>query len=497
MQVLRNIWLEGSIARAILIAMLVVSIVPIVLISVLFVNQSSESLTKQMETNVELLATTRAGEMNLALTDVENTTRIAAQQAAMVLTRAENTTLSDFTTEQVARYQTDSRNILGLDEWYNTNNRQDRIGSALSNVYWNNANPVGPHVMREILLSEELDTTFGSIKDVSPNTQWVYMTTTDGLMRLYPWASNNHYPDNWDPREIVFYTVAEPGVNPELEPRWTAPYVDFAGAGWMVTLSVPIVDKTNTFQGVMSQDITINQIQAAALGTNVLGGAGYGFLVDDQGNVVAHPDFQDDDAHKGSQEVPNLLDTGPVELRPFVRQMIQGESGLGYFNDGERGEQLLVYAPISSIGWSLGIVVPRTEVIAPAQTMQNRALAATAALMVLATIFAIFLTRFIHKPLLQLLQGVLQVAEDKEADTLSLNSFTELNRLADAFNEMTAKVWERQTKLKREVADLRIEVDSVRQKAQIDSIVDSDYFKHLEMNAERMRSKLRGVDSSV
>lgn len=37
------------------------------------------------------------------------------------------------------------------------------------------------------------------------------------MMRLYPWASNDHYPDSWDPREIIFYSVAAPENNPTFQ----------------------------------------------------------------------------------------------------------------------------------------------------------------------------------------------------------------------------------------------------------------------------------------
>lgn len=493
MRVLPKTWVEKSIARAILLAMLVVSIVPIVLISSLFITQSSDALTAQMEDNLQLLAQSRAAEMNLLLTNVEHKTMIAAQQATLVLGQVDSATREP-DTEALARYQPDNRNILGLDAWYNAQGGAQGADQRLSNVYWDNRTPTNDKVERQILLSEELDDTFGVIKDVSPNTQWIYMTTTDGLMRLYPWASNDHYPDNWDPREVIFYTVAEPKANPELKPRWTPPYVDFAGAGWMVTSSVPIVDANGAFLGVMSQDITINQLQELALSTKVLGGGGYGFLVDNAGNVVAHPKYQDSRAAEGSQQTVNLLETGSNEFRQFVRQMVNGETGLGYFEDEDQSGQLLVYAPIPAIGWSLGVVVPRTEVVAPAQAMQTRALLVAVCFILVAATLAVFLTRLIHRPLLQLLQSVLQVAEDKQADSVAVNSFSELNRLAHAFNEMASKVWERQTRLKREVAELRIEVDAKKQKMQLDTIFDSDYFKYLEENADRMRSKLRNVD---
>ena len=394
------------------------------------------------------------------------------------------------------RYQPDQRGILGLDVYYQTAGGADVVGESLSNVYWTEQNTpetVGKH----IVLTEQLDTVFSSIKSISPDTQWIYMTTTDGMMRLYPWASNDHYPDNWDPREIVFYTVAEPSNNPQLQPQWTAPYVDFAGAGWMVTASMPMVAEDGEFLGIMSHDVTINSLKEIALSINVLDGAGYGFLIDPEAKVIAHPDFLDEDASKGTQEETSLLSLGSAEYRNLIGQMVAGMSGLGYYGN-DNGDSLLVYAPIPETGWSLGISVPREEVIAPAIDMRNRAVAVTVVLVVIAVALAVLLSHFIHRPVVQLLQGVQQVAEDnQQADEISVNSFDEFEHLAIAFNKMASKVWERERNLKQKVADLRIEIDQNKKKKRLDSIVETDFFKRLELNVNQLRADVRTVPSSA
>jgi len=484
-------WLQGSIYRAILLAFILVSVVPIIIISVLFTRHSMDALTRQMEENLQLLAQAKAEEINLKLDEVMHSTLIASHMAAEALQEPMDTAVAR---QRVARYLPDQRQIVGLDVYYNEQGGAEALGENLSNVYW--ANPLNPEdaVAAKIVQTERLDSTFAAIKSISPDTQWIYMTTPEGMMRLYPWASNDHYPDNWDPREIVFYTVAAPENNPELEPAWTAPYVDYAGAGWMVTASVPILQDDGRFLGVMSHDVTIESLKQIALQISVLDGVGTGFLIEDTGKVIAHPAYQDADASKGTQEEVSLLTTGPADYRALIQEMVNGREGLGYYSD-DTGESLLVYAPIPTTGWSLGISIPRENVIAPAMAMRNRAVAVTAVMVVTAVILAVILSRLIHKPVLQLLHGVEQVAEEQKADVIQVNSFAEFSHLAQAFNDMAAHVWERETKLKAKVAKMRIEIDTQNKQQKVDSIVETDFFKRLEANVSKLRADLRNAPS--
>ncbi len=485
----KQIWLQDSIARAIVLISLLVSVVPIAVFAVLSIQQNMSDLTEQSQTNLHMLAEARAADINSRLREVLHTTVIAARHSSYVL---QQDISAEELQERIERYQPDQRNILGLDVYYNANGGNTALGTNLSNVYWDNTRPLSDAVARQIVLTEEMDQIFESVKLLSPDTQWIYFTSTDGMMRLFPWASNDLYPKGWDPREIIFYTVAEPSVNPNLEPRWTTPYVDFAGAGWMVTLSVPVVDSRSQMLGIMSHDITTESLTNIAFNANGIDGGGYGFLIDQYGRVIAHPDYQPHDAKKGAQEEFNLLNVGTPSFRALIQRMVNRESGFGYFADTNRNEALLAFAPIAETGWSLGLVLPRSKVIAPAIEMRNRALIITGLMMVVAGIVAIVLTRQIHQPLLRLLQGVQYLSEEREnkAEKIEESSFLELRQLARAFNDMAEKVWLRETRLKAKVALFSIEVDTQRQQEQLEAIVHTDYFKQLELNAERLRNKL-------
>ncbi len=484
-----RVFFEGSISRALLLAFLIVSIVPIFITAALFIDQSSKALTERMEDNMQTLVNSKAQEINQHLNEVLHSTMVAAQHSR----RALQTPISDAeVAARIGRYQADARNIVGLDAYYNSQGGSDKIGVDLSNVYWNNDVPLTPVAARQIVQTETLDNIYDSIKRVSPDTQWIYVTTPEGMMRLFPWAANDQYPDGWDPRQIVFYTVADRPNNPGLEPRWTAPYVDFAGAGWMVTLSIPMTADNGDLLGIMSHDVTIRELQRLVQDISVLNGVGYGFLIDNNGGVISHPDHLDAEADKGSQESSNLLETGSAEFRAIVRKMIGGQSGISRIQD-DGADEFVIYAPVPTIGWSLGIVVPYSAVVAPAVAMRARALTISLILGAWAVGLSLVMRRALHRPLMQLLNGVNQISGDSKADKIKVRSFREFRTLAKAFNEMADRVWERERQLRAKVKELTIEIDAQKRESQLKSVVESDYYQHLEVNAQRLRNQLKGA----
>jgi len=61
--------------------------------------------------------------------------------------------------------------------------------------------------------------------------------------------------------------------------------------------------------------------------------------------------------------------------------------------------------------------------------------------------------------------------------------------LAAEFAQMAARVQEREETLRKEVAQLRIQIDESKRKQEAQSIMDSDYYKSLKEKAKKLRQK--------
>jgi len=97
------------------------------------------------------------------------------------------------------------------------------------------------------------------------------------------------------------------------------------------------------------------------------------------------------------------------------------------------------------------------------------------------------------RPLITLTAAAERVGEgdyDVEFENLiAARNRDEIDVLASVFGIMVQKVYQREQKLRQQVARLRIEIDETKQRAEVSEIVDTDFFQQLQSRASRLRSK--------
>ncbi len=91
---------------------------------------------------------------------------------------------------------------------------------------------------------------------------------------------------------------------------------------------------------------------------------------------------------------------------------------------------------------------------------------------------------------------VMRAAAAVEAGTFAIGSLDgvakredSLGHLARVFQTMARQVYEREARLKRQVQELRIEIDEVRKAHQVAEITETDYFRALTEKAGRLRER--------
>jgi DNA repair ATPase RecN len=96
---------------------------------------------------------------------------------------------------------------------------------------------------------------------------------------------------------------------------------------------------------------------------------------------------------------------------------------------------------------------------------------------------------------LQQVEKITAAAAAVEQGTFEINSLDEvsqrtdeLGQLARVFQNMVTQVKVREEKLKKQVEDLRIEIDQGKQARQVAEIVETDSFKTLKQKLKRMKN---------
>src|SRR5438067_1588289 len=99
---------------------------------------------------------------------------------------------------------------------------------------------------------------------------------------------------------------------------------------------------------------------------------------------------------------------------------------------------------------------------------------------------------------LQQVGRVTAAAAAIKANTFELESLDEVTRrsdelgkLAQVFQEMARQVYAREQQLKRQVQQLRIEIDQARKASEVAEITESDYFQQLLGKADELRNRAR------
>ncbi|HBL84906.1 MAG: hypothetical protein A2Y17_06710 [Clostridiales bacterium GWF2_38_85] len=133
----------------------------------------------------------------------------------------------------------------------------------------------------EINLALNISEQFSSIYKKLPDVAWIYYTSSNNFILLYPWVSSSDFAFDESLLKEVFYTIATPENNQLREALWTPVYMDHAGKGLMVTLSKPIYNN-DVFVGVISIDLTNDKLSEMIKSEYEI------YIIDDTDSVIAN-----------------------------------------------------------------------------------------------------------------------------------------------------------------------------------------------------------------
>jgi PAS domain S-box-containing protein len=448
-------------------ALLITSAVPLGLLALTTLRTTETEVESTQIAQLVARADAHASTIDEQLRSFENATELAAEQARSLLLnpRAQMTPAEQDAALQ--KYHRDANGVYGLDEWYHQSYLPQFGDDRQSNVFLNRDTPLTPELGYAIAVTEKLNPLFDAIHRSNIGTQWIYLTLADGMMRLFPWQDNSGYPPDWKPQEISFYTVAAPERDPLRKAVWTAPYNDFAGAGLMVTNSAPIYDKDKLI-GVMSQDFRIKDLQRQVLGFEV-GKTGLAFLLDRQGNIIAHKNYAPENTPLGEELNIKLAELEP-NMVPVVAAMWSTGRGVMRVTDKSGAVWVVVFTPIPTTGWSLGLMQPRSEIIQPVLEISRNVLAGTIGLVVLAVIVSVGLARAFSRPMVLLSNAARGIEASVDAVEASagadkgaavgaanlshISGTREISNLVTVFSQMVAALQKRINELGRTAGEL-------------------------------------------
>ena len=204
----------------------------------------------------------------------------------------------------------------------------------------------------------------------------------------------------------------------------------------LITVTVPVKSGAR-IKGWLSEDISLKGFWHSITGIHI-GDKGYIFAVDENGRVIAHPDW--------SVVIKAVnFKTNPQVVR-FINKW-EGNNISSYKN--ESGVEVIgTYAVSKSTGWGIIAEQPAKEAYVQFYNLKNRLLA----LIAISLAFAIFLSIYfgwrLTSPLKDLKKKAEEFGKGYLNSKISINRDDEIGELAVTFNNMADSILDKTNQLK-------------------------------------------------
>jgi hypothetical protein len=207
--------------------------------------------------------------------------------------------------------------------------------SRMSNGSWDNPNTdavsvfiparvdLGTPLVSELNTLVQLNSTAPVILQANPDTVAIYFGGLQGETLYYPNVDlATLVPPDFDVTQRPWFVAATSAQNKDKVAVWSAPYLDAAANGLVITTSVPVYDGSGKFRGVDAMDIQLNKITEIVSSIQV-GNTGHAFLLGKDNQLIAMPAAAYSDFGITPEAYPlgNVLDQAfyPIYPRNFQR----------------------------------------------------------------------------------------------------------------------------------------------------------------------------------
>ncbi len=253
--------------------------------------------------------------------------------------------------------------------------------------------------------------------ETHPGFNYVYIGTAQGGIVQWP---EGKISAGYDPRTRPWYkgAMSTPGkVDVQNAYYWAGDDVT------LVSVARTVENESGQIVGVMSADVSLSSLTDMAQEVK-LGEQGYLILVEDTGTVLV-------DAAQPDHNFKNIRELQGDAYRQFQ----QTDSGLLRVSiDGVDYSARILTS--QSLGWKMIALMPRHEILAPAQALMWTTLGITCLVLVLVCALAFWLSGMLVKPVLLVSNGLKEIAQGEGDLTrrLPVVSRDEAGELATWFN---------------------------------------------------------------
>ncbi|WP_278381657.1 methyl-accepting chemotaxis protein [Pseudoalteromonas distincta] len=250
-------------------------------------------------------------------------------------------------------------------------------------------------------------------------------------------------PPDFDATSRPWYKLVENKSNT----AFTTPYIDVTTNELTISAVVPIL-QNGQFSGVAGADIDMQTVTKIINDIDFLG-LGYGFLLDNKGQVLSHPNAQ-----LNLKNTSGIFGTNTPLQSEFTQYEINGESKLISFTK---------ISGIENVDWYLGVVIDKDKAYASVSNFGQTA----AVFMVIGIITIIImmqlLLRYLMQPMNRLNDAIKDIAQGEGDLTrrLTVENDDEFGDLSYSFNIFIEKIQHSIEQVKESTKQLDTAIESL------------------------------------
>ena len=228
-----------------------------------------------------------------------------------------------------------------------------------------------------------------------------------------------------------------------MQPCWTAPYTD-QEEGDEATMNLemnvsycrPLIGNDGNFIGVISLDISLKWLSETLSAVKPYPNA-YAFLLGRGGTYLVHPDPQK--LFYESFFTPGLVDALTPEQKQLGKDMLEWKEGIQRVTVNG-APSFVIFRPILTTGWSLGIVCPESDIFGGFRRFRNTLLLSLILGLILMFLAMYFIIHRQIKPLSSLATHAETMASGKlEVELPHMDRTDEIGVLNRAFSSRTGR----------------------------------------------------------
>ena len=281
-----------------------------------------------------------------------------------------------------------------------------------------------PDVRQAILngTPEQLQTVLAQLVQIQTALDSCGIYDANGILKTISFANATTIGQSYTDREWFQQAVAT------RQPYFGIPVISRTTGKPVVPFAIPIIDDQGQLRAVLTGGISLAALSDSIVNINY-GSDTHATIIDTRngGLIIADKD-------------PALLLTAVDKNNQAVIHLLNAESGT-IATTGSNGEaDLTGFVPVTGLPWGIMVVTPSSSAFAILNTLTQRAVIYGVLILLIASVFGVFLLLGIIRPLRRLVQETREIGRGNLDVKVETGGNDELGDLSRAFNDMRDKL---------------------------------------------------------